>query len=238
MLVWPEAGAPLASSQPPEEPASPTSAASSAAASGAAAVGTAASPAASSAAATAADAAEATPPDSAAVRCLGLCGVPLVWGGGTDRFLVVRDEAGRLRATRLLVVVLGIALSDLLFAMDSVPVVLSLSSSPFVLLSSQCASLLGLRPLYFLLAALAAVIGGMQQSLAAILILIACKILLEAAGYEVPLLLFAGVLLTWRVLAIGYALLRGQARDALAAPTAQLTQLLAEEAGEEPESRT
>ena len=132
-------------------------------------------------------------------------------------------------------------MADLLFAMDSVPVVLSLSGSPFVLLASQCASLLGLRPFYFMLAAIASVLDSMQQALALILILIALKIFAEAAGYEVPLLGFAGVLLAWRVVAICWALRhqiagcgmvahhdRRAAHEALRAPT-QLTKLLAEE---------
>lgn len=182
---------------------------------------------------------DAPPPDSTAVRCLRCCGVRLLWGGDTDHSLVVRDAAsgGALRGTRLLAVVVAVALSDLLFAMDSVPVVLSLSSSPLVLLASQVASLLTLRPLLFLLAALAAVIDSMQETLAVVLVLIALKILVEAAGYEVPLLGFVGALLAWRVLALCWAVHRRgraaartlvHARDPLAAPT-QLTQLLAEE---------
>ena len=85
------------------------------------------------------------------------------------------------------VCVLGVCISDVLFAMDSVPVVLSLTTSPFVLVSSQTLSLLWLRPVYFLLAALASYIDSMQQALAVVLVLISMKIFLEAAGFEVPL---------------------------------------------------
>jgi hypothetical protein len=50
----------------------------------------------------------------------------------------------------------------------------------------------------------------MQQVLAVVLIMIACKIFLEAAGVSVPLALFAGVLLAWRVLALCSALVLAQ----------------------------
>ena len=55
----------------------------------------------------------------------------------------------------------------------------------------------------------------MQQALAVVLVLIATKIFLEAAGFEVPLYLFLGVLVGWRVLAIALQLLRRRARRSL-----------------------
>ena len=66
------------------------------------------------------------------------------------------------------VCVLGIAIADLIFAMDSISVLLSLTTSPFVLVASQTLSLLWLRPVYFLLAALASYLDSMQQALAVV----------------------------------------------------------------------
>ena len=108
------------------------------------------------------------------------------------------------------VVVLSICLADVVFAMDSVPVVLSLTTSPFLLIVSQTLSLLWLRPIYFLLASLASVVSGMQHMLAVVLILISAKIFVEAAGFEVPLTLFFGVLAAWRVLALMVGVVRGR----------------------------
>lgn len=184
------------------------------------------------------DADAAPPADLCAVRCLSACGVPLVWNDETDGAYLARDARGVLCVTRLAVVVAAIATSDCLFAMDSVPAVLSLSGSPFVLLSSQCASLLGLRPLYFMLAAVATLLDSMQQALAVVLILIALKIFLETAGYEVPLLGFAAALIAWRVVTVCVVLRRrhdggsgpgdAEQQDS-AAPATQLTQLLADD---------
>ena len=145
--------------------------------------------------------------DAFAMRCLGRC-VPLYWSDATEARYFARDESGRLCATRMAVCVIGIMLSDVLFAMDSVPVLLSLTTSPFVLVASQTLSLLWLRPIYFLLAALAQYLDSMQQALAVVLVLIGLKIFFEAAGFEVPIAAFMGVLLGWRVLSMAVPILR------------------------------
>ena len=119
--------------------------------------------------------------------------MPLYWSDSTGGRYLARDESGRLCATRMTIAVAAICFSDVLFAMDSVPVVLSLTTSPFLLVTSQAMSLLWLRPVYFLLAALASYLDSMQQALAVVLVLIASKIFLESAGVEVPLALFLGV---------------------------------------------
>lgn len=102
-------------------------------------------------------------------------------------------------ATRMAVSVVGICLSDVLFALDSIPAVLSLTTSPFILVSSQAMSLLQLRAIYFLIERVAAQIESMQHVLAVVLILIAAKIILEAAGVVVPITTFVAILVVWRV---------------------------------------
>ena len=57
----------------------------------------------------------------------------------------------------------------------------------------------------------------MQQALAVVLVLISLKIFLEAAGFEVPLTAFVGVLVGWRVLAVALQLLRRRERARTAA---------------------
>ena len=82
-----------------------------------------------------------------------------------------------------------------------------------MLVASQALSLLWLRPAYFLLAALAAYLDSMQQALAVVLVLISLKIFLEAAGFEIPIAAFLGVLVGWRVFAVAcLPLLRKRAR--------------------------
>ena len=117
--------------------------------------------------------------------------------------------------------VLAICVSDVLFAMDSVPVMLSLTTTPFLLMSSQAASLLWLRPVYFVLAAISHHLDSMQQVLAVVLILIACRTLLEIAGVQVPIQIFVGALASWRALACLVQLLRARLRRRAAAAALQ-----------------
>lgn len=114
-----------------------------------------------------------------------------------------------------------------LLSLYQVPVVLSLTTSPFLLVASQTLSLLWLRPIYFLLAALAEHLDSMQQMLAVVLVLISLKIFAEAAGYEVPISLFLGVLVGWRLIAIAWTLLgrslaRRRAAEVVAAAAADV----------------
>ena len=63
-----------------------------------------------------------------------------------------------------------------------------------------------------MLAALAAYLDSMQQVLAVVLVLISLKIFLEAAGFEVPIAAFLGILIAWRVLAMALLPLLKQRR--------------------------
>ena len=98
-----------------------------------------------------------------------------------------------------MVVLIGV--TDLSFALDSVTAVLALSHAPLLFVTSQAASMLLLRPLFFMLSASMAYLGSLDQALAVILVLIGAKSLLEAAGVEVPLPTFVGALCAVRVLA-------------------------------------
>ena len=155
-----------------------------------------------------------------AERLLGAC-VPVLLSNETGAHYLVRDRQGRWCATRMTLSVLAICVSDVLFAMDSVPVMLSLTTTPFLLISSQAASLLWLRPVYFVLAAIAHHFDSMQQVLAVVLILIACRTLLEVAGVQVPIQVFVGALASWRALACSVQLLRARLRRRAAAAALQ-----------------
>ena len=67
--------------------------------------------------------------------------------------------------TRLAVVVVLVGVTDLSFALDSIGAVLALSHAPLLFVTSQAASMLLLRPLYFALAATMASVGGLDQAL-------------------------------------------------------------------------
>lgn len=96
--------------------------------------------------------------------------------------LVTRDPADRrLRATPLLIVVLVIELTDLVFALDSVPAVLGVTADPFLALTSNLFAVLGLRSLFFVVSGLLARLRYLQTGLVLILLFIGMKMLLSFA---------------------------------------------------------
>ena len=106
----------------------------------------------------------------------------------TDRLhgqrFVIRDS-GRLLATPLLLVLLVVETTDVIFAVDSIPAVLAVTTDPFAVYTSNVFALLGMRALYFLLAGAAARLRYLRPGLAVILGAVAAKLLL-AEVYEFP----------------------------------------------------
>ena len=100
-----------------------------------------------------------------------------------DRFFTVKD--GVRFATPLLLVLVVIEFTDLVFAVDSVPAVLAISKDLFVVYTSNVFAILGLRALYFLLAGMMSRFHYLSYGLAAILVFIGGKMLLESV-FEIP----------------------------------------------------
>ena len=93
-----------------------------------------------------------------------------------QRFVV---RAGpRLVATPLLVALVVIEFTDVMFAVDSIPAVLAVTTDPFIVYTSNVFALLGMRALYFLLAGAAARLRYLRPGLAVILLAVAVKLLL------------------------------------------------------------
>ena len=90
-----------------------------------------------------------------------------------DRFFVIKD--GQRYATPLFLVLVVVEFTDLLFAMDSVPAVLAISSDVFVVYTSNIMAILGLRALYFVLSGMMSRFHYLGTGLAVILILIGAK---------------------------------------------------------------
>jgi len=90
-------------------------------------------------------------------------------------------EAGRRVATPLLAVVAAIEAADLVFAVDSVPAVLAVSSDAFIVYTSNAFAILGLRALYFMLAGLLDRFQYLSKGLALILAFIGVKLILQAS---------------------------------------------------------
>jgi tellurite resistance protein TerC len=125
-----------------------------------------------------------------------------VSGPQEEPHFVVREE-GLLKATPLLIAVLGLEATDILFAIDSVPAAFSVTRDEFIIYSSNVFAILGLRSLYIVLAHTIAELRYLHYGLAAVLAFAGGKMLLGKAGYEVPPLVSVGLI----VAAIGLAAL-------------------------------
>jgi tellurite resistance protein TerC len=90
---------------------------------------------------------------------------------------IVRD-AGRLLATPLLLALLVVEFTDVIFAVDSIPAILAVTTDPFVVYTSNVFALLGMRAMYFLLAGAATRLRYLRPGLAVILAGVGVKLLL------------------------------------------------------------
>ncbi len=94
-----------------------------------------------------------------------------------DKFFIRR--AGKLMVTPLLVTVLVIEFSDLIFAFDSIPAVFSVSLDPYVVFFSNIFAILGLRAMFFLLAAIADRFRYLKLGVCVLLVFIGVKMLIH-----------------------------------------------------------
>ncbi len=88
----------------------------------------------------------------------------------------VRENGVRM-ATPLLIALIMIELTDVLFAVDSIPAILSITTDPFIVFSSNIFAVLGLRSMYFFLANMLARFQYLKYSVFAILIFVSLKLL-------------------------------------------------------------
>jgi tellurite resistance protein TerC len=93
-----------------------------------------------------------------------------------ERFFTVED--GRRVATPLLVALLLVELTDVVFAVDSIPAIFAVTRDPFIVFTSNIFAILGLRSLYFLLAGLVDLFRYLKVGLAAVLMFVGGKMLL------------------------------------------------------------
>ena len=97
---------------------------------------------------------------------------------GEKFFVRQPDASGRLRlsATPLLGALVLVELADLVFAVDSIPAIFAITTDPYIVLTSNVFAILGLRALYFALAAMVDRFVYLKYALAAVLIFIGGKI--------------------------------------------------------------
>jgi tellurite resistance protein TerC len=103
--------------------------------------------------------------------------LPLARGDHGGRFFL--RENGRARVTMLFLVLIVVELTDLVFALDSIPAIFGVTRDPFIVYTSNVCAVLGLRSLYFALAGLVKSLVYLHLGLAFILMFIGAKMLGE-----------------------------------------------------------
>jgi tellurite resistance protein TerC len=110
-----------------------------------------------------------------------------------ERFFTRVD--GQRIATPLLLVVALVGVTDVIFAVDSIPAIFAITTDPFIVLTSNVFAILGLRAMYFLLAAVATKFHLLNYGLAVILMFVGCKMLV-AQWYHLPVVVSLGVVVS------------------------------------------
>ena len=111
--------------------------------------------------------------------------VPITNGFEGERFFVRR--AGKLFATPLFAVIVVIGTTDVIFAVDSIPAIFAITTSPFIVWSANAFAVLGLRPLYFMLAGMMDRFVYLQTGLAVVLVFVGAKFIYSGLFGKVPI---------------------------------------------------
>jgi len=117
--------------------------------------------------------------------------LPVSKGYSGEKFIVVED--GMRKATPMLLVLVLIESTDIVFALDSVPAVLSVTQDRFIVFSSNIFAILGLRSLYFALAGVLHKLHFLSYGLATVLVFLGLK-MLTGELMEIPVWLSLGVI--------------------------------------------
>jgi tellurite resistance protein TerC len=132
------------------------------------------------------------PEDSAPMRLIRrwLPSTPRLHG---ERFFV--REGGRWLATPLCMALIMVEITDVIFAVDSIPAIFAVTSDPFIVFTSNIFAILGLRSLFFLVAGLVSKFVYLKVGLAAVLVFVGAKMTLVDV-VEIPALVSLAVVLT------------------------------------------
>jgi tellurite resistance protein TerC len=131
-----------------------------------------------------------------------------------SRFVVRR--MGRVAVTPLFVVLTVVESTDLVFAIDSVPAVLAISTDPFIVITSNVFAILGLRSLYFVVAGMMQLFRYLKYGLSLILVFVGFK-MIASQVIEIPVAVALGVVATILLVSVAMSLLLPRKTEAQAA---------------------
>lgn len=110
--------------------------------------------------------------------------LPLVSHDGEGKYVIRQD--GKRYYTSMFVVIIMLATTDIIFALDSIPAVFAISQNRMVVYTSNIFAVLGLRSLFFLLKGAVNKFAYLQQGIAIVLVFIGLKMLAEIFHLKVP----------------------------------------------------
>lgn len=137
--------------------------------------------------------------------------VPLTPQLHGNRFLV-RLANGALYATPMLMALVIVEMTDLVFAIDSIPAVLAVTTDPFIVITSNVFAILGLRSLYFLLAGMMERFHYLKPALVALLLFIGAKMLVSDM-YKISVEVSLAVIFAILGIALGLSAVKARAEN-------------------------
>lgn len=131
----------------------------------------------------------------------------------------VREE-GRWAATPLFLALLFLEMTDIIFAVDSVPAIFAITAEPMIVFTSNIFAILGLRSMYFMLAGAVSKFYLLKYGLSVVLIFVGLKMvwLNDAFGGKFPITWSLGIILTTIAVSVAASLLFPRKQEAVADP--------------------
>jgi len=123
-----------------------------------------------------------------------------------DKFFV--RESGVRAATPLFVVLLLVEVSDLIFAVDSIPAIFAVTTDPFIVYTSNVFAILGLRSLYFALAGIMGKFHYLKMGLGVVLTFVGVKMILAHTAWKIDTLVSLGVIVVILTVSVVWSLLK------------------------------
>jgi tellurite resistance protein TerC len=120
---------------------------------------------------------------------------------------------GKTVATTMVACLLVIELTDLMFAFDSIPAALSISTNVFIVFSSNILAVMGLRSLYFVLKGYLDKLCYMKYGLGVILAFIGAKMFMSYFGYEMPVVLSLVIIIVVLAVTVVLSITKGPRHD-------------------------
>ncbi|MDQ3536027.1 MAG: TerC family protein, partial [Bacteroidota bacterium] len=127
--------------------------------------------------------------------------LPVLKSYHEDKFFIIRNSV--IYATPLFIVLIVVETTDIIFALDSIPAIIAISTDPFIVYSSNIFAILGLRSLFFALSGIMVIFHHLKYGLSIILIFVGVKLLVMDI-YKIDIvysLLFIGLVLISSIVA-------------------------------------